>query len=130
MIEPRLKLVMIIDDNEIDNLINRKILQNNKIAEEIQVFESAIIALDHLKTYTQFPQIIFVDVKMPEMDGFQFLSEYELLDENLRKNCKIFMVSSTVDPEDIRQIKSNKNVSKLISKPLTNIALTELDLHS
>ncbi len=130
MNEPRLKLVMIIDDNEIDNLINRKILLNNKFAEEIQVFESAIVALDYLKTYTQFPQIIFVDVKMPEMDGFQFLSEYELLDENLRKNCKIFMVSSTVDPEDLRLINSNKNVSKLISKPLTNIALTELDLHS
>ncbi len=127
---PQVKLVMIIDDNEIDNLINRKILQNNKFAEEIQVFESALLALECLKTYTQFPQIIFVDVKMPEMDGFQFLNEYELFDESLKNTCKIFMVSSTVDPDDLYQINSNKNVTKLISKPLTNISLKELNLHS
>ena len=55
---------------------------------------------------------------MPEMDGFEFLTAYEKFSEDFKNNTQIFMLSSTLDPEDISRAKNNKYVKTLLSKPL------------
>jgi response regulator RpfG family c-di-GMP phosphodiesterase len=55
---------------------------------------------------------------MPEMDGFEFLLKYEMLSEELKKETQIFMLSSTLDPNDITRAKNNTYVKTLLSKPL------------
>ncbi|MFV8376972.1 response regulator [Flavobacterium sp. LB1P71] len=61
--------------------------------------------------------IILLDIKMRERDGFEFLSEFEMLPEELKKETQIFMLSSTLDPNDITRAKSNKYVKSILSKP-------------
>lgn len=126
----RYKNVLLIDDNHIDNLINRKILDNANYAETITVINSPEEAFEFvqnsLATGTDVPEVIFLDLRMPTMSGFEFLKS--LIDlPNLTPNLiKIFVLSSSLDPKDIKRINENYLVSRFIGKPLTNQILEEI----
>nr|WP_294936669.1 response regulator [uncultured Flavobacterium sp.] len=62
--------------------------------------------------------VILLDIRMPEMDGFGFLSAYELLSEEIKRDTQIIMLSSTLDSNDIRKAKNNTYVKEIVSKPL------------
>ena len=124
------KNVLLIDDNHIDNLINRKILDNANYAENITVIDSPREAFDFvrqsLETGENIPEVIFLDLRMPEMSGFEFLKSLIEL-PNLKPDLfKIFVLSSSLDPKDIKRIKENHLVSRFIGKPLTNQILEEI----
>ena len=116
------KLVMLIDEDEIDNIINQKIIESNKFAETIQVYQTGTDALDYLskneKSPECLPDLIFLDINMPIMDGFQFLEEFEKLSAPILDKCKIIMLSSSISPRDIDRAASNKYVRKYLNKPL------------
>jgi len=124
------KNVLLIDDNHIDNLINRKILDNANYAEEITVIDSPEEAFefvrDSLATGTNVPEVIFLDLRMPVMNGFEFLKSLIELPNLKPELIKIFVLSSSLDPKDIKRIKENHLVSKFIGKPLTNQILEEI----
>ncbi len=124
------KNVLLIDDNHIDNLINRKILDNANYAENITVIDSPQEAFDFLReslaTGENMPEVIFLDLRMPVMSGFEFLKSLLEL-PNLKPDLfKIFVLSSSLDPKDINRIKENHLVSRFIGKPLTNQILEEI----
>jgi len=124
------KNVLLIDDNHIDNLINRKILDNANYAETIVVIDSPEEAFqyvrDSLATGNNVPEVIFLDLRMPVMNGFEFLKSLAEL-PNLKPDLiNIFVLSSSLDPKDIKRIKENHLVSKFIGKPLTNQILEEI----
>lgn len=124
------KNVLLIDDNHIDNLINRKILDNANYAENITVIDSPREAFDFvresLETGENIPEVIFLDLRMPVMSGFEFLKSLIEL-PNLKPDLfKIFVLSSSLDPKDIKRIKENHLVSRFIGKPLTNQVLEEI----
>ena len=124
------KNVLLIDDNHIDNLINRKILDNAMYAENIIVIDSPQEAFDFLRqslaTGENIPEIIFLDLRMPVMNGFEFLKSLLELPELKPNLFKIFVLSSSLDPKDINRIKENHLVSRFIGKPLTNQILEEI----
>jgi CheY-like chemotaxis protein len=75
--------VMLIDDSKIDNFINSKVLELSEKADIIQVYDNPVSALEYLNKTDIFPNIIFVDIYMPGMSGFDFLDEFNKLpDEN------------------------------------------------
>lgn len=124
------KNVLLIDDNHIDNLINRKILDNANYAENITVIDSPQEAFNFLReslaTGENMPEVIFLDLRMPVMSGFEFLKSLLEL-PNLKPDLfKIFVLSSSLDPKDINRIKENHLVSRFIGKPLTNQILEEI----
>jgi len=120
----RFKVALLIDDNHIDNIINKKILENNAFVDQIMVYQSAKEALEFLKIHSSdpelFPDFILLDIRMPEMDGFGFLEEFEKLESGLKVNTHIYILSSSLDPSDQRKVAENKLVSKFICKPLTS----------
>lgn len=119
------KTCLLIDDNYIDNFVTRKILEVSNFAETIVVVRSATEAIDSLRNGTVKPDVIFLDIRMPLMSGFEFLEAYDKIDLD-KKNIKIFMLSSSLDPLDIRKSLDNKYITQFIHKPLTQKAIEEL----
>jgi len=131
--EPKHKYnyALLLDDNELDNYINQKTLEANRFANKIYVNTSSISALEflknlHLVNSKYFPQIIFVDINMPIIDGFQFI-------ENLKKeflakfdSIKIIILTSSIfQSEKERALSLSKNIA-FLHKPLTQESLNQL----
>ena len=114
--------VLLIDDNDIDNFINERMITTNHFSKSVVVKNSAESALQYLRELPSdinaLPQVIFLDLNMPVMDGFGFLAEYEKLSETIRKNCKVIVLSSAISPEDINRASTNQYVVKYVNKPL------------
>jgi len=119
------KTCLLIDDNYIDNFVTRKIIEGSNFAESIIVVRSATEAINSLRDGLVKPDVIFLDVRMPLMSGFEFLDEYDKIAID-KENIKIFMLSSSLDPLDMRKSTDNKYITQFIHKPLTQKALEEL----
>lgn len=114
---------MIVDDNETDRFVHRKLLELYKISENIMDFDGAMPALDYLREnindLEKLPEIILLDIMMPIVDGFGFLAHYEGIHEEIAYKPTIFMLSSTDDDDDIRKVRNNNYVKKLLRKPFS-----------
>nr|WP_294943902.1 response regulator [uncultured Mucilaginibacter sp.] len=122
----RYKLCLLIDDNYIDNFVTRKILESGNFADSIIVQQSPHDALAAMKLGTIKPDVIFLDIRMPDMTGFEFLDEYDKLELGTEHPVKIFMLSSSLDPTDMTNSLNSRHVTQFIHKPLTYEALEEL----
>ncbi|MGB3618971.1 MAG: response regulator [Catalinimonas sp.] len=109
---------MLIDDNRIDNFINRKLLQVSNFAEQFFVMESGREALTHLQTAPVLPNVILLDVQMPEMDGFAFLDALDALNDPRLDHICLYMLSSSIDQDDLRRARRSDRVRMFLSKPL------------
>lgn len=123
-------LVMLIDDNDTDNFISKRIIEITEFAERVEVKNSGQHALEYLSAQAdnddQLPSLIFLDINMPVMDGFMFLYEFENLPESVRDKCRVIILSSSDNKRDIDKIINNKSVIQYITKPLTQNVLEEI----
>jgi CheY-like chemotaxis protein len=121
---------MIIDDSEIDNYIVKVLINNNNIAQEILEFNNGMEAIEYLETNSSIPEnlpeVILLDIYMPMMDGFEFMKTLNEMELDFVKNCKICIVSSSIDNNDVLRTKLNKNVFNYVSKPITAEFLSSL----
>jgi len=121
------KTCLLIDDNYIDNFVTRRVLEGGNFAEKIIVQQSATEAIEALQSGLIKPDVIFLDIRMPMMGGFEFLQAYDKLNIPGKEDIRIFMLSSSLDPTDIRKSVGNKYVTQFIYKPLTQKALDEIN---
>ncbi len=126
------KNVMLVDDSEIDNMINERMITSSFFAETVTVKTSGESALDYLKTYNgdqeYFPKVLFLDLNMPVMDGFDFLDEFDKLSPDIKNHCKIIVLSSSISSDDINKASINQYVSKYLNKPLNDRYLEAIHL--
>ena len=122
--------VMLVDDNDTDNFISRRIIEITKFADDVIVKNSGKGALDYLDEFkdnaSELPDIIFLDINMPIVDGFVFLYEYEKFGNIVKDKCRVIILSSSDNKRDIDKIVNNDYVIKFVTKPLTEKTLEEI----
>ncbi len=119
--------VMIVDDSKMDLMLNQIILETEHYAKSILSYSSPSEAINYLDEAEQgkqtFPDILFLDLNMPVLSGFDILNRFDAFTSPQSKECKIYVLSSSDDEEDIARLKTYKNVVTYLSKPLSNAEL-------
>ena len=127
--------VLLIDDNEINNVMHERLIEIAGFGEKIVVMPSGVDALTYLKNevvndLSKVPDIIFLDIRMPIIDGFGFLAEYVQLPETITRKPKVVMLSSTLDEQDYDKAKGFPQVVSFLVKPLSVDKLSALEVVS
>lgn len=110
---------LLIEDNLIDQLVTKELLKKVLDAPNVAVTNNGKEGIQWLNSYKPTDQslIILLDVQMPVMNGLEFLNEYDKLSDELKKQTQIYVLSSTLDPDEIKEIEQNNYVKELLSKP-------------
>ena len=125
---------MLVDDNEIDNFINCKMVEGTHFADQVYIHSSSKSAIEFLKNIEQagptaislLPDIIFLDVNMPMMDGFGFVEEFNKLKCRQSAPMKIIMLTTSTNPADIDRAKRLGVIYKYLNKPLSEEELERI----
>lgn len=130
-IQPKFETIMIIDDNTIDLYVCSRIITKNNFGKKVLEYSVATEALKYLQdnqeNISNLPQLIFVDIYMPVMSGFEFMEEYNKLSPALKDYCKVYIISSTIDNEDIVRARTDENVVFFQVKPITKEFLDRIE---
>lgn len=122
--------IILIDDSEIDLFIQRRFLEVFNFGKQLKTFVSARTALDWLSTVngTNTPQLIFLDLNMPDIDGFGFLLQFSKLPNSLRESIRIVVLTSSNSRTDLDKALAFENVVHFITKPLKQSDIESLKL--
>lgn len=124
---------MVIDDNLIDLYIATRMITKNNFGKKVLQYSSAIEALKYLQenqeNISMLPKVIFVDIYMPGMSGFEFMAEYDKLPISLKKYCKAFIISSSIDTQDLAKANRDNNIVAMKEKPITKEFLNEFNIN-
>ena len=126
---PQQKLnIFLVDDDHIYQFTAKKTLESMGLQGQVSVFtdgEQAISFIrDHIEQPEELPDIIFLDINMPVMDGWQFVEEYQRL--NITKKISLYMVSSSVDETDMKRSRAYDVIDDYIIKPVGRNRFEEL----
>ena len=120
---------IVIDDSKLDCFIAERIIKNTGKCESIHSFTQAREALEYITTSTPpqpLPVIVLVDIQMPVMNGFQFVEAFEKLPYQITSSYTIYVISSSINDEDLKKVHLYPSVKQFINKPLTSNMLSML----
>ncbi|EMY76323.1 response regulator receiver domain protein [Leptospira weilii serovar Ranarum str. ICFT] len=125
-----MKCILLIDDNKDDNFFHERVIRKGEYAETVIAKQSGQEALDFLKNKSKnefpFPDLIFLDINMPGMNGWEFLEEYKNLDPELQTSTIIVMLTTSDNPDDKNKFNQFGSPSDFKTKPLTNVMMDEI----
>lgn len=126
----RFRHILLIDDCKMDNFITNRFLTKANVSDKITIMDSASDALKYLNglqpNQDEFPDLIFLDIQMPVMDGFGFLNEFTKNQPAFPDTCAVVILSSSNDPSDIARAMQYPLVKKYQSKPMSLDVLKSL----
>jgi len=118
----RIERVLLIDDDTVTNMLHSRVIKRSGLVDRIEVATDGQEALDILNRDIAaggpLPELIFLDINMPVMSGFEFLEEYAGLDISAEEQLVIVMLSTTLLPADHRRAEADPNVHSFCDKPL------------
>ena len=118
-----MKRFLLIDDDDIICIVHPAIIQQTFPGSSIEIIQSSMEAIDYLNEISMmdepFPDAIFLDINLPQLNGFDLLNQ--LSDSALEwvKNTRIYMLSSSIDERDMERVKENPLIHSFVGKPLT-----------
>ena len=130
----KINCILLIDDNPADNEFHTIKIKKAQVCNHIKVAIDGPKALNYLiksgeeeqsETYPK-PDLIFLDINMPGMNGFEFLEEYKKLDDKLKSKVVIIMLSTSLNPDDEKKAEENTDVKEFQNKPLDVKVLQEI----
>jgi CheY-like chemotaxis protein len=120
--------IFLVDDDHIYQFTAKKTLESMGLTEQVSMFPDGEKAIDfireHLSQPQDLPDIIFLDINMPIMDGWQFIDEFQKL--KIPKKIAVYMVSSSVDENDMKRSKEFGVIDDYIIKPVGRSRFQEL----
>lgn len=133
----KLNCVLLVDDDEGTNFINRFVIEKAGISERIVTVYNGKEAIEYLTNSGKYqdngpdfpqPTLILLDINMPVMDGWEFLDAYHNLDENQKGKIVIVMLTTSFNPDDRERAEHDPEISGFRNKPLTKAMLDEIIL--
>lgn len=126
----KLNCILLVDDDFATNLYHKIVIEEKDCTQKIVVKTSGEEALNYLKvpfreTHPK-PNLIFLDINMPMMTGWEFLEEYQKLSADQQAENVVVMLSTSSDPDDLKRAEENALVKEYRSKPLTAEMLEEI----
>ena len=128
----KLKCILLIDDADATNFINRKIIERVGIAEHIEIKLNGKEAIDYIiksddsENDSPLPSLILLDINMPIMDGWGFLQNYHELETFKKDQIILLMLSTSLNPDDKRRAEAIPEISDYVYKPLTVEVINEV----
>ena len=126
----KLNCILLIDDDYATNLYHRMIIEDANCTHKVIVKSSAIDALEYFKSPfnedNPRPNLVFLDINMPKMTGWEFLDEYKKLSKEQQAENIIVMLSTSSHPDDLQRAEDNPFVKEYRGKPLSEEILEEL----
>jgi len=117
---------MLIDDDEDDNFFHQLVAEESGITESIRIAESAQDALDVIRNSDHLPELIFLDINMPKMNGWEFIEEYSRLKLDSATRAVIIMLTTSMNPMDLEKSKKSPFIAAFKTKPLNAEMLAEI----
>jgi CheY-like chemotaxis protein len=125
-----MKKVYLIDDDDIFVFLTKKTILKVSSDIDVEVFSDGLQAITHIREVKdnpeELPDIIFLDLNMPVMDGWEFLSEYEDIYTSLSRKNELYIVSSSISPHEMERSRNISSVSEFIIKPLVKEKFLEI----
>ena len=122
--------VLLIDDDQVYLFAATKTIEATGLAGTVEVCTNGLDALEYLNRIIvssgKLPDIIFIDINMPVMDGWEFLEEYKTLSARINNNIRIYILSSSVDKNDIMRSKDYSSVIEYVVKPVYKEKFSEI----
>lgn len=119
----KLNCVLLIDDDEATNFIHDMVVRQSGVTDNIVAVESGQAALDFLNSNdgsgANKPDLIFLDINMPGMNGWEFLEKYKLLDDDKRGGIVMVMLTTSLNPDDAMKSKKFNSIKDFLNKPLS-----------
>lgn len=121
----KLKRILLIDDSEATNYMNQYFFEKLDACDRIDVATNGQEGLDYLMSIkeenwdTEMPDLILLDIKMPVLDGFGFLEQYEKLPSDMRKSVITVLLTTSMSQSDRDRAKEYESVNSFLNKPLT-----------
>ena len=113
---------IIVDNDPVNNLLCTLTIKDVAREVEIQTFNFPVKAFEYITTEylnTEDLTVLLLDINMPIWSGWDFLDSFEMLDEKIKRQIKIYIISSSIDASDKHRARENKNVVDYIEKPLS-----------
>lgn len=126
----KLNCILLIDDDEATNFIHEMVINQEDVTDRVVAVESGQEALDFLTTeengsFVQ-PDIIFLDINMPGMNGWEFLDKYDELESNQKGHAIMIMLTTSLNPDDALRAKKYGTIKNFLHKPLTAAMLSDV----
>ncbi len=124
-----LSCIMLVDDNEADNYLHKMVIEEANCTNQIVVMlngKEAIAYLQENLHTPQFPELIFLDINMPVMNGWEFLDAYAKAGYNKKTSSIVAMLTTSINPDDFTKAQQKEVVADFTNKPLTSEKLDEI----